>query len=65
MIAHLFEDLDGGQLIEAAEGRQAVDDGSYGGGADPGRLRAGFVGRFGLAVELLDECLDVRGRDAE
>lgn len=64
-IAHLLEDLDGGQLTEAAEGGQAVDDGGYGVGAYLDQLRAGVVGLVGLAVELLDECFDAGGHDAE
>ncbi|MEU2338226.1 CbrC family protein [Streptomyces sp. NPDC013172] len=63
--ARILEDLDGGQLTEVAEGRQAVDHGGYGVGADPDQLRTGVVGLVGLAVELLDECLDVGGHDGE
>src|SRR5690606_29299344 len=44
---------------------RSVDDGGYGVGADPDQLRTGVVGLLGLAVELLDECLDVGGHDAE
>jgi hypothetical protein len=38
-ISHLLEDLDGGQLSEAAQRWEPLDDGGDGVGADPDQLR--------------------------